>query len=237
MNVFWVTFINQAKPPDAPAPDSTNAQPVSSLDMNNLVDAVAGFVAQPQVKVQLHWVEYFQGKWSKRVSTDINRQQPIFVPQNFNANNVLIHVSKEVDSNGNEGAVLIHLDFAYPDDGVTFRVTSKNCDPDFNEQYWQPGPQMVYDAPYVDATLYTGSGNLTSSFQTGLSGSTSTSDTENILDTANDFALLACANPVAPPFLPRVIRNTGRPELWSAPSFSRTRVIPTPPSSPRSSMI
>lgn len=227
LNVFWVKFIPQTKQPGAPATDSSNNQPVSGLDSNNLVNAMmvtAG--AEPQVKVQLNWVEYFQGKWSKPISTDVKRQQPLIVPQDFDPDEVPISVSKEIDANGNEGAVRIHLGFAYPDDGSAFRVTSKNCDPDLNEQYWQPPPENVYinsapypvatlytnSAPYLDPTLSTGSGSLSSDFQTAISSDGTTAPTsEKILDTLNDFALLLCANPVAPPFL-----NPSEKLYWEA---------------------
>jgi hypothetical protein len=213
LNVFWVTFINQSKQPGAPPTDTSNNQPVSGLDSNNLINAtIVTATAEPQVKVQLHWVEYFQGKWSKRISSDVNKQQPLTVWQDFDPDDIPIYVTKEIDANGNEGAVKIHLGFAYPDDGVSFRVTSKNCAPDFGEQYWEPAPEMVYlnSAPYPDATLYTnsspytdtGSGSLSSDFQTAISSDGTTAPTsEKILDTLNDFALLPCANPVAPPFL------------------------------------
>ncbi|MHB8655043.1 MAG: neuraminidase-like domain-containing protein [Terriglobia bacterium] len=211
LNIFWATFINQAQPPSAPASGGSNDPAASSLGFSNLANQIFNNTALPQVKVQLHWSDYFQGKWSKRISTDVNHYQAITVPQPFDPNNVPIHVSKEFDSNGNEGAVKIHMDFAYPDGGVSFRVTSKNCDPGFDDQYWETAPEMVYDAPGFDATLFTGTGNLTATFQSGISGGAGTANTENILDTVNDFALLICANTVAPPFL-----KPSEPSYWEA---------------------
>jgi hypothetical protein len=201
LNVFWVVFISQALPPQPSS--GANPGPVSDLHFGDLVGDIFNAAAEPQVKVQLHWSEYLQGKWTNPISTDVSHYQALIVPQNFDPRNVPIHVSKEVDASQNEGAVKIHLDFAYPDDGVSFRVTSKNCDPDFAEQYWEPAPGMVYDAPGVDATFYTGSGSLSASFQTNISsgGSTNTPDTEQILQTVNSFSLLPCGNPVVPPFL------------------------------------
>jgi hypothetical protein len=202
LNIFWATFITQTQNPSQPggAGDSTH---VTDLSFNQLAANIYAAVPYKQVKVQLHWSEYSKGKWSNRVSTDVSRHQAIIVPQDFEANRIPIHVSKEADPGGNEGAVKIHLDFAYPDDGVSFRVTSKNCDPDFDEQYWEPAPELVYNAPGVDATLRTGSNNLQASFQTNISDDgTGTTDTETILQNVNNFALLTCANPVVPsPFL------------------------------------
>jgi hypothetical protein len=58
-------------------------------------------------------------------------------------------------------------------------------------------------APGVDATLYTGSGTLQVSFQSAIaSDETSSTETENILQSLNNYALLTCGNPVVPAFLP-----------------------------------
>ncbi len=200
LNVFWATFISQAKTPQSSGTGPGGS--VSSLTFDDLSGAIAGAAAIPQVKVQLHWIEYYQGKWSNRISTDIDRYDPIIVPQDFNPSNVLIHVSKEVDSNGNEGAVRIHLDFAYPDDGVSFRVTSKNCAPDFSESYWEQAQSLPYDLAGADATEYVGSGSLHAVVETevGTDG-TMVGDTEQILKSVNNYGLLPCANPVLPPFV------------------------------------
>jgi len=221
LNIFWVTFINKTQPPQAPQSSQPGDPTAANLKFNDLAGDVFTSSPQPLVQVQLHWVEYFQGKWSNRISSNLDRSQPIIVPQNFDPNNVPIYVSKEVDSSGNEGAVRIHLDFAFagsgyrfasPDSGTSFRVTGKNCDPDFDDQYWLPAPENVYNTPYVDATLYTGSFLLSSTFETQIQdGGTGTSNTEFILDKTNNFSLLIPANPVAPPFL-----DPHEPLYWEA---------------------
>lgn len=202
LNIFWATFINQTQNPSPPG-GGGDSTPMSNLSFNQLANHVFAALPEKQVKVQLHWSQYSQGKWSNRVSTDVSHYPAILVPQSFEAGQIPIHVSKEVDPGGNEGAVKIHLDFAYPDDGVSFRVTSKNCDPDFDELYWEPAQELVYNAPGIDATFRTGLNNLQASFQTDISDDgTGTTDTEKILQNVNSFALLPCANPVAPsPFL------------------------------------
>lgn len=202
LNVYWVTFISQTQPPQS-SNNNNQGKGVGSLNFGELATDIFSAQAQPQIKLQLHWSEYLHGKWSNTISTDINRFQAIIVPQDFDPRNVPIHVSKEVDASGGEGAIKIHLDLAYPDDGASFRVTSKNCNPDFNEQYWEPAPEMVYNATGVDATLYTGSGSLAVSFQNNLSiYGTSTPENETILQSAKNFAILPCSNPVVPsPFL------------------------------------
>ena len=233
LNVFWVTFIPQAQAPSTPAADN-NSQAVSGLSFNTLAHQI-GTTAAPQTKVQvqLHWSECFQGKWSNRISTDVNTYDAVDVDTPFIASKIYIHVSKETDSNGNEGAVRIHLDFptvSRPQvfsrfsltaervgsvgsgasqhfdsevelgGGQAFRVTSKNCAPDFSTRYYEPAPDKVYSsASSVDATFYTGSGVLQSTFQGEISSDNSrTQVTEPILQSVHNFAVLTCANPVVP---------------------------------------
>ncbi len=91
----------------------------------------------------------------------------------------------------------------YPMPSYSFRLTSKNCDLVLNDDFYNYAPMNPYDAPGIDATLYTGSGSLTSTFQNNFtsSGPTATT-TEPILQTVNSFAVLPCSNPVvASPFL------------------------------------
>lgn len=213
LNIFWVTFIKQNQPPQKPGPAQANDPVAANIKFNDLAgDIFTTATPQAMVQVQLHWVEYFQGKWSNRISSNLDKSQPIPVPQDFDPNNVLIHVSKEVDSSGNEGAVRIHLDTDRPNDGVSFRVTSKNCDPAFDEEYWQPAPEMVYTTPFVDATLYVGTGFLLSEFKSQITdGGTGTTNLEPILDYVHDYTLLPCANKVAPPFL-----DPNEPLYWEA---------------------
>jgi hypothetical protein len=235
LNLFWLTFISKAQ---APAPPPASAGPgtkVTDLGFNELSRGAFAAKPQKQVQIQLHWSEYVQGKWTNRISTDVNKSVPVNVLDDFDPRNVHIHVSKETDSSGNEGAVKIHADFpelgflyslfnqeaqgflgnpvvyetflglaaSYaPFASRSFRVTSKNCDPDLSAQYWEAAPPQPYDTTGVDATFYTGNSNLSSSFQTKiLAGGSSTPASEKILNAVNNFELLTCANPVAPPFL------------------------------------
>ena len=98
--------------------------------------------------------------------------------------------------------------------GHSFRVTSKNCNPDFGAQYWQADPSMPYSsAPTVDATAHAGSGILDVSFESQItSDGSGTTETENILQTVNNYELLTSANPVAPaPLL-----DSSEPLYWQA---------------------
>jgi len=112
VHAFWVTFVPQAQQQTSPASDADDSTPVSGMTFKDLATNV--FSGAPQrlaVQVQLHRSEYSNGKWSNRVSTDVNTYDPVIAPSPFQASSIHIHVSKEIDSNGNEGAVRIHLDF------------------------------------------------------------------------------------------------------------------------------
>jgi hypothetical protein len=244
LNIFWVTFLPQQQPPQT---GNTGLGNVAGLSFDALAGGITKAQAVPQVQVQLHWAEYFQDKWTNRISSDPNSNPAVLVNPGFDSSSAYIHVSKELDASGNEGAVRIHLDFPpvmgprrfilnnptvvtsfgverlainetslvnpafvglsdqvqIGGGGYAFRVTSKNCAPDFSPQYWQAAAPNPYNANTVDATFYTGSASLSATFQTNIQNSgTGSADTETILSTVNNFSLLACANPVLPsPFL------------------------------------
>ena len=202
LNVFWLTFITKAQP-STPASGDT-ATGVGNVNFDTLVADIFTGRPQQQVQIQLHWTEYVQGKWTNRISSDLNRFQPIDVADVFSPDrDVYVHVDKETDSAGNEGALRVLVDFNGYDSFFGFRVTSKNCAPDFGEQYAVFAPEVVYNIGGVDATAYTGSTTLQSGFQSAISSDgTSTTNTENILQSVNNYELLTCANPVVPPFLP-----------------------------------
>jgi hypothetical protein len=232
LNIFWVTFAAKSQA-QAPPPADPSGKPASGLSFADLADKISTVAPRAQVQAQLHWCEYFQAKWSDRISTDINDYPPIDVFDGFDPNkHAYIHVAKEADSGGNEGAVLVQLDLQVTNPATSssaakfrvhvrptfayygFRVTSKNCNPGFSAEYGQAAQATPYDAYAVDATMRTGSANLTSTVQTNIQGQTSKPDTENILETVNNFALLNCGNPVAPPFL-----NSSEPLYWQAGSL------------------
>ena len=237
LNIFWLTFVLKAQ---APSPSSGHASTgVGGLGFDDLTGDIFTGKPQKQVQVQLHWVEYFQGKWSTRISTDVAKSDEIDVLDGFDTTyrDVHIHVTKEVDSSGNEGAVKIHVDFpdlgnlfwvftqqqnAFPVGSIiytevqaiansfrpwasrAFRVTSKNCDPDFRPEYWKPAQTIPYITAAgaslgIDATFYTGSDILKSSFQSNIqSTGSSTTSIEPILGTVNNFDVLTCGNPISP---------------------------------------
>jgi hypothetical protein len=246
LNLFWVTYIDKAQAP--PAQLSADGQAVSSLDMSNLSSAIVSLTAQSLVHPQVHWCEYYQGKWSKPISSDTTKYAPIAVASGFDPSQIYIRITKEGDESTGEGAIKVHLDFpqnytadlAYlealalyralseigsafgdnpspaPLPNYSFRITSKNCDLVLSQDFLSYAPPNPYDTTAVDASLLTGSGSLTSTFQNTFNASgAGTNTVEPILQTVNSFALLPCANPVVPsPFL-----NTNEPQYQQAGSL------------------
>ncbi len=204
VNLFWLTFLNQGSGPAGSSTDS-DATKVGEMTFRDLSSRVFEATPQFQIQVQLHWSECFQGKWSHPISTDIARAPSIGgLNPGFDPNReIYIHVSKEFDANGNEKAAKIHLDLQGYDEFRTFRVTSKNADPDFGEVYWESTPPSPYQTLGIDATGYTGASLLEANFQTEIDsgGAGATTETELILNSVGGFELIVCANPLAPPFL------------------------------------
>jgi hypothetical protein len=117
LNVFWVTYITQTQPPPTAPASGSGATPVSSLGFGDLSDNISNAGTSTKlVQVQLHWCEYYQGKWSTRISSDINKYKPIPVSDSFDASQVHIRITKETNASGGEGAVSVDLDF--PTDSI-----------------------------------------------------------------------------------------------------------------------
>ena len=235
LNIFWITWITQTQSPTSSSSDNTQ---LSTLPFSALTGDISS--AGKSVKLiqpQLHWCDYYQGKWSTRISSDINKYSPIAVADGFDPSQVRIRINKEGGgATAGEGAVKVILDFPRasildlafeiaweryrnglrdrrgphtaipPQPTYTFRVTSKNCDLVLEDDFYNTSPFNPYDATTVDATLFTGSGALSATFDNFITppggATTMTTNTEQILETVNSFALLPCSNPVVPsPFL------------------------------------
>jgi hypothetical protein len=195
LNLFWLTFTPSNQPPL----DPKNPPP-----------------PQPQYLVQLNWSEYFQGKWGTALTFDT---KTIDVATYYDVDATwLVYVTKEVDSNGNEGAVNItfydpiggqQVDPNYPNSVYSFRVTGRNCDPGLFPAGSSPPNMPPYVIVSVSqttalsqyATFYTGSGNLEVKENVLDKQNKVIPANEPILQSLNSYALLPCANPVAPPFL------------------------------------
>jgi hypothetical protein len=246
LNLFWLTFVTRQQ--GAPAPSGSDSTTVANLSFTSLADRIYAASAQEQIQVQLNWSEYFQDTWSERLSTDINKSDIINVQTGFDPSQVHLHISKEPD----DAAILVHLDFPEIYDiiyiiGVivailtgrdpstvqranhAFRITSKNSDAAFSGRLWSAPPEMPYNAPGVDATVYEGTGSLQSSFQSDITSTSSQTETEQILQTVHDFAVVTTANAIAPPFL-----DPSEPDYWEAgtlvsPFFFKDRAHPANP--------
>lgn len=250
LNLFWLTFAKKQKPMPAPTGKDTGA--VTGLSFNTLADKIYDATPQEQLLVQLNWCEYFQGTWSDRLSTDINKAEPINVHADFDVNSIHIHVSKE----DNDAAIRIHLDFppAYYYSTIlvlqysmqqfgtqfvgnfinaanhAFRVTSRNCDPAFSSVLWEAPPHNPYNAATVDATVYTGSGTLQASFQSDITATGSQTETETILQTANSYGIVPPSNAISPPFLPTNDPAYAEAGSLVSPFFFKDKTHPANPS-------
>jgi hypothetical protein len=227
LNLFWLTFVAQPEP--ATTPSNSGTTEVAKLSFGDLVSDISVGQPQQQYQVQLHWTEYYQGKWTTPIASDLKHTAPIAVRSGFDINMVHLHVSKEVADNQSEGALNVVVDFprAYIADmqfliaslrpifrvegrsegpplqpNYAFRITSKNCDPVLQPAFRNFAPMNPYNTIGVDATVYTGAGTLAATFATDITTSGgSTTTTESILENVNNYSLLACANAVVPPFL------------------------------------
>ncbi len=202
LNVFWVSFNKQAQAPPPPSSFPSGPGTITSLDFGTLASNLATLAPQLQVQVQLHWCEYFQGVWSKRLSSDVNQYAPVLVPADFEISQVYIHVTKGAPDTtfGIDGPIKIHLDFQ----GIgtySFIVTNKNSNPDFGTKYGQPAVIQPYLQITPDKAEYDGSGTLTSVFQSGKVAN-GCPTIENILQNVNNYSLVVCSNPVTTPFHP-----------------------------------
>lgn len=224
LNLFWVTFMPQ--PTTNQPSNASDGSKVSDLTLSGLNQDVLSSKPQQQYQLQLHWTDYHKGKWSKPIASNTAKSAPIAVADGFDPSMVFIRVATETTDGGSEGAINIHLDFPFsyiadqgyseafytwaieeyagidtpfPLPNYVFRVTSKNCDPVVAASFFDYGPTNPYNTVGIDATQFTGTGNLTAYFQShiGTSG-VSTTDHEAILQTVRNFALLPCSNPVVP---------------------------------------
>jgi len=205
LNLFWLTFIQKVETPGPPGAAPPGAPAAASLPFATLAGNV--FDGRPRVtlQIQLHWSEYLDEKWSPRLSTDATRHEPIHIFDGFNPRtNIFIHVHKEWDTDGNEGAVLVdlYLNLGGGNDYKSFRITSKNCEPGFG--LWGMGDSGTpYGAYGIDASVRDGENTLQAFYETHIQSSgASTFTTETILQSAGSYGIVRCANPVSPPFIP-----------------------------------
>jgi hypothetical protein len=158
LNIFWLTFAIQGAAAPTPASQNnadqtTPASKLTDLSFADLTNIVVTAKPPRTVQVQLNWSEYYQGKWTPRKSSDINRFSPIPVPDDFKpASGVYVRASIDTDQNGDETAVRIHMD------GINqaFRLTGKNSEPACGQNYWQYTNYVPYTTAGWDASKVVG---------------------------------------------------------------------------------
>ena len=199
LHLFWVTFSPTNAAPEIVS-KTPGAKPPTLVQMT--FGDLTENVPKKQVKLQLNWSEYFQGKWSDRKASDLNRAKPIDVGKDFDPLSAYIHVTKETDDSGNEGAVKIILDAPL---GAAFRLVGKNSEPDASDakpvwEYYH----YTSTKQWVDATKVADSGPLQVHFT---DKDTTHINMHNgqlintkevsapILQKGYDFALLLCDTP------------------------------------------
>lgn len=127
LHLFWLTFSDSSET----STDETSTQFITDknvVDFNivELFTQVMLPVALKEVKIQLNWVEYYQGEWTSPQASEFSNSMSKKVPINFNKSWVPIHVSKVVNDDFDR-AVLIHVG---PPFDQSFRVVSKNSPPE-----------------------------------------------------------------------------------------------------------
>jgi GH18 family chitinase len=224
LHLFWLTFAQITQPAAGPAQGS-NGTTVQNMTFSDLSRNLFSSRPTKQIKLQLNWSEYFQGKWTDRRSSDLNRARPRPVADDFDPLQTYIHVSKEYDDNGNEGAVLIQLTY----DSLTadaFRIVSKNNEPELISM--DEGDGEPQDIPYSlngrNASKYKGSGALQVTFEGQIKSQNgqviqTTRTSETILQQGSDFTLLVCDSPVTAISLPTTDPYLDQAGALSGPFF------------------
>jgi hypothetical protein len=247
LHVLWVSFIAQPAPTSTSLGSGVSTNQASALTLDQIGSIASNAQAHQRYQLQLHRTEYLQGKWSNPVSSELSGSPPIGVTNDFDPSTVRIRVSKETAQDGSEGALDIHLDFAKATiadwdyrfaEGIwwsngkaasfpeplpiyVFRVTGRNSHPQLSLAFFEFGPPNPYNAAGADATILSGWGSLSATFTGDFAsiGTTSTK-TEPILNTVNNYAIVPCANPIVPsPFLSPSEPNYAEAGSLVAPFF------------------
>jgi hypothetical protein len=148
LTIFWLTFVPSSALQSS-QPDSDATTKLTDLTLGNVSSLTSFIKPRKTVQIQLNWSEYYQGKWTPRKSSDINRFTPIQVPDDFDPKaDVFICASIDTDDNGYETAVRIIIDSSVQKGA--FRLTGKNAEPAFNGAYYQEQRPV----PYINSMLF-----------------------------------------------------------------------------------
>ena len=228
LHLFWVTFSQKSQAPDLSQPGSGDTNSLVQMNFSELAQNLSTIAPQQQVQLQLNWSEYFQGKWSDRKSSDLNRAASIDVPLDFDPRGTYIHVDKEIDDNGNEGAVKVILDGPI---SQAFRLVGKNSEPTLSQSYAEDAQTDFYNyytVAEINPTTFMFSGPLLVHFtdlietETGLDGQVVNAisvTTDPILLQGNDFTILDCDSLV----MPWSVLNQSYDNLYAAEAMLLSR--------------
>jgi len=129
LHLFWVTFLEKIPPETKPANVQSDATTLSNWPVNTALSAVSNGAVTKNIEAYLHWSELYQGKWTTRKSSGLDKPVSKSVPITTTTRSIRIFVTKEatnaVDSDL-DGAVHINL----PELGGGFSVVNKNCPPE-----------------------------------------------------------------------------------------------------------
>ncbi|MBK9316764.1 MAG: hypothetical protein IPM55_21340 [Acidobacteria bacterium] len=194
LHLFWVTFLEKAKPRSNPATSTQDEADLASVKLKNLVSKVSANKPEKDVEVQLNWSELFQGEWTTRESSGFGN--PILaenVRMNFKSRDVFIYVNKEYEG-GEERAVTINLTGSIYS---AFRVVSKNSQPEPVSISNVTLLKLPYHRTDQQITRYTHSGPLEVDFIERIMTDDNnrpeiTENTKEILGQERAYSLLTC---------------------------------------------
>lgn len=216
LNLFWVTFMEQADPNGAPATTSDTSESfkitgrattdsaflklkaekkLTEVSLEDIHKSLRSVVGKKMVTVQLHWSEYFNGEWSARESGGMAASLSKVVNFGFNSESAFIHVNKEYNKeDGEEQAVKIHIGGEI---NQAFCVVSRNSTPE--AVGFEEAPHKPYTTSSIKANRYSGSGSLQVTFNEKIvtkegEAPQYTPKISNILQEGGTFTLLTCAN-------------------------------------------
>jgi hypothetical protein len=112
VHLFWLTFLDKPKPNTQSASNELGDDTVNDLHFNSLVTAMdPGKTIRRDLDVQLNWSEYYQGEWTTRAAAGFGNPISVTVKPSFDTSQIRLHVSKEPEQDGIEGAVRVHMHF------------------------------------------------------------------------------------------------------------------------------
>jgi len=207
--LFWVTFMDKPKEEasDTKASQNPAEKNISDLKMSEVISQTMARTGTKTVEVQLHWSEYFQGKWSApkagglslpllRLSALGSRSLPT-VLHDFDPKSIPIYVSKEGYEYEEERGVMIHVGLSVRKGYQVFYLAGPNSR--LEQGNFQPPPLMPYSNSDILANRYVGNDALKVSLKQRIfSGDVMKPKVQtiprSILEKGGKYTLLLCNN-------------------------------------------